>query len=60
MLNGTTPVNANCDTAAVDANVEFGKKQRITGTPTLFFADGTRVPGAVPIAQVEKLLTDIK
>jgi thiol:disulfide interchange protein DsbC len=60
MINGTTPANASCDTAAVDANVEFGKKYRITGTPTLFFADGTRVPGAVPIAQVEKLLADIK
>ncbi len=60
MVGGTTPPAANCDTAAVDANVEFGKKQRITGTPTLFFADGTRVPGAVPIAQVEKMLAEIK
>jgi thiol:disulfide interchange protein DsbC len=60
MINNSTPASANCDTAAVDANVEFGKKYRITGTPTLFFADGTRVPGAVPIAQVEKLLADIK
>jgi thiol:disulfide interchange protein DsbC len=40
--------------------VEFGKKQRITGTPMLLFTDGTRVPGAVPIAQVEKMLADIK
>ncbi len=60
MINNTTPANANCDTAALEANVEFGKKHRITGTPTLFFADGTRVPGAVPLAQVEKLLADIK
>jgi len=60
MINGTTPANATCDSAAVDANVEFGKKQRITGTPTLLFVDGTRVPGAVPLAQVEKLLNDIK
>jgi thiol:disulfide interchange protein DsbC len=60
MINGTTPASANCDTTALEATVEFGKKQRITGTPTLFFADGTRVPGAVPLAQVEKLLNDIK
>ena len=60
MINGTAPAAANCDTAAIDAIVEFGKKQRITGTPTLLFADGTRVPGAVPMAQVEKLLNDIK
>ena len=60
MINGTVPPAGKCDTAALDANVEFGKKNRITGTPTLFFADGSRVPGAVPIAQVEKLLNDIK
>jgi thiol:disulfide interchange protein DsbC len=60
MINGTAPAAASCDTAPLDANVEFGKKYRITGTPTLFFADGTRVPGAVPLAQVEKLLADIK
>jgi len=60
MLNGTLPPAAKCESAALDANVEFGKKYRITGTPTLFFADGSRVPGAVPMAQVEKLLNDIK
>lgn len=60
MVNGTTPPTAQCDAAAVDANVEFGKKYRITGTPTLLFADGSRVPGAVPLAQVEKMLADIK
>jgi thiol:disulfide interchange protein DsbC len=60
MVNGMTPAAANCDSAALEATIEFGKKQRITGTPTLFFADGTRVPGAVPLAQIEKLLSDIK
>jgi len=60
MINGTTPASANCDASAIDTNVEFGKKHRITGTPMLLFADGTRVPGAVPIAQVDKMLADIK
>ena len=60
MIGGTVPPSAQCNTAAIDANVEFGKKHRITGTPTLFFADGSRVPGAVPMAQVEKLLNEIK
>jgi thiol:disulfide interchange protein DsbC len=60
MVNGMPPAAANCDSAALEATIEFGKKQRITGTPTLFFADGTRVPGAVPLAQIEKLLADIK
>ncbi len=60
MINGTTPPTANCDASAVDGIVEFGKKNRINGTPTLLFTDGSRVPGAVPIAQVEKMLTDAK
>ena len=60
MINGTTPPTTNCDASAVDTVVEFGKKNRITGTPMLLFADGTRVPGAVPMAQVEKMLADLK
>ena len=60
MINGTTPPTANCDASALDTVVEFGKKNRITGTPMLLFADGTRVPGAVPMAQVEKMLADLK
>jgi thiol:disulfide interchange protein DsbC len=51
---------ASCDAAALNRNLEFGKKHRITGTPTLIFADGTRVPGAVAAAQVEKLLGEGK
>jgi len=51
---------ASCDAAALTRNLEFGKKHRITGTPTLIFADGTRVPGAVAAAQVEKLLGEGK
>lgn len=60
MINGTVPTTAHCDASSVDTIVEFGKKNRITGTPMLLFADGTRVPGAVPMAQVEKMLADIK
>ena len=48
--------SAKCDTDALARNIEFGKKHRITGTPTLIFADGTRVPGAIPAAQVEQRL----
>jgi thiol:disulfide interchange protein DsbC len=60
MINGTTPPTANCDDSAIDSIVAFGQKNRITGTPLLLFADGSRVPGAVPMAQVEKMLAEIK
>jgi thiol:disulfide interchange protein DsbC len=41
-------------------NVELGRKLKITGTPTLVFADGMRVPGAINTAQIEKMLSDVK
>ena len=51
---------ATCDTTAIDRNMDFGRKHKITGTPTLFFADGSRVPGAINTAQIEKFLTEAK
>jgi thiol:disulfide interchange protein DsbC len=49
---------ASCDTTALVRNVEFGKRHKITGTPTLIFADGSRVPGAIGAAELEKLLAN--
>ena len=58
MVRDVSPNAAKCDSAAITRNVEIGRKYKITGTPTLLFADGSRVPGAVGAAQVEKLLTE--
>jgi len=60
MTKDIPPTAATCDAAALARNVEFGKKTRITGTPTLIFANGTRVPGAVGADRVEKLLAEVK
>lgn len=46
-----------CNTAALARNVEFGKTYRLNGTPTLIFPDGTRIPGAMDAAQIEKYLS---
>lgn len=51
---------AGCDTAALTRNTDFGRNFKISGTPTLFFTDGARVPGAIDSKQVEKILTDAK
>ncbi len=59
MVKDVPPTPATCDAAAVARNVAFGKKARITGTPTLFFADGSRVPGAVGADRVEAKLREI-
>lgn len=58
MLRDKTPPTSTCDTAALQRNLAFGKKHKITGTPTLIFADGSRVPGAIGLQELEKHLTD--
>jgi thiol:disulfide interchange protein DsbC len=40
----------------VAANQALGEKLHITATPTLVFADGSVVPGALPLAQLEQML----
>jgi thiol:disulfide interchange protein DsbC len=58
MIGGALPPKAMgaCDTAALERNIEFGRKYRIQGTPAVFFEDGTRKAGAIPGEMVEKLL----
>ncbi len=46
----------SCDTTALERNEEFGRRQRITGTPTLIFQDGYRVPGATTADRIERQL----
>lgn len=58
MVRDKNPAAASCDTAALQRNLAFGKKHQITGTPTLIFADGNRVPGAIGAQEVEKRLAE--
>ena len=58
MVRDKTPAAASCDTAALQRNLAFGKKHKITGTPTLLFANGARVPGAISAQDIEKRLTE--
>lgn len=60
MVHDQLPKAATCDTAALDRNLEFGRMHQISGTPTLVFADSTRVPGAINTDQIEKHLTAVK
>ena len=57
MQDGKAPAGkGDCDTTAVQKTVELGRRLNINGTPTLFFVDGERIPGAVPVAQIEQKL----
>lgn len=61
MVDGKTPTGKeDCDTSAVDKNREFASKLKISGTPTIFFADGERVPGAMPLDRIEQKLSAAK
>ncbi len=56
MFNDQVPAALSCDTTALTRNLTLGRKHKITGTPTLIFADGSRVPGALTTQQIEKQL----
>lgn len=57
MVRDTAPPhNTACDANALTRNVALGQKHRITGTPTLIFADSTRIPGAIGGEQIEQAL----
>ncbi len=47
MLKNVSPIMAgNCDTSALQRNLELGQKLNISGTPTSFAANGQRIIGA--------------
>ena len=57
LVNGIAPTApGTCDTSAIDKTIAFGKQKGIKGTPTMFFADGQRVPGAIPAEMIEQRL----
>lgn len=55
MINGQAPASKNCN-HPTEKVVALGRKLNIRGTPTMFFADGSRVPGYMPMATLEKAL----
>ena len=58
MLDNVVPPKsaAACDSAAIERNLEFSKRNRINGTPVTLLEDGSRKVGAVPVDALEKLL----
>ena len=56
MVSNVQPPAADpkCDVAALERNLALGRQYRVQGTPAIIFTDGTRAPGAVPAAEIEK------
>lgn len=61
MLNGKLPAAAAADCKTPHDQIsELGRKYRINGTPAIFFADGTRIAGAIDTAGLEAKFKTVK
>ena len=58
MVDGVAPprVMGQCDASAIERNAALARKHKVNGTPAIVFEDGTRAPGAIPAAEIEKRL----
>ena len=56
MLENQTPTGPGDCGTPLDRNTSLAKKLGVAGTPAMFFVDGSRIAGAVPLAQIEKKL----
>jgi thiol:disulfide interchange protein DsbC len=55
MIDGKTTPDAPAACAAPHEKVlALGQKLKVTGTPTIFFADGSRIPGAIDAKGLEE------
>lgn len=60
MLSKVTPIgNGNCKNP-IQETLALGKSLNVTGTPAVFFSDGTRMPGAADVATLERKLANLK
>ena len=60
MLNNLGPSGKSDCANPIDRNLTLAKNYGINGTPTIFFTDGSRFPGAVQLADIEKKLVSLK
>ena len=60
MLNNLGPSGKSECANPIDKNLTLAKNYGINGTPTIFFTDGSRFPGAVQLADIEKKLVSLK
>ena len=58
MLRGIAPTGQNCESsgATITTLLQVGRKYRVSGTPTMVFADGSIAPGMIPVEVIEKRL----
>lgn len=57
MQTRKAPAENDCKSTPLESLAALGKHLKINSTPTLFFANGYRVPGAVGVDKLQRLLT---
>jgi thiol:disulfide interchange protein DsbC len=61
MLSSTNPSGkTDCDTSGIDQVVSLGQKLKVSATPTIFLANGERIPGAVTADRLEQAIAAAK
>lgn len=59
MLEGKTPPDLTCETP-IETTLALGRKLQVQGTPAIFFADGSRVNGALPLDALTRKLDSVQ
>ncbi|KAA0889451.1 DsbC family protein [Pusillimonas sp. ANT_WB101] len=59
MLRGKKPAEAECETP-IEQSLALGRKLNVQGTPAIFFADGSRINGALPLNALKQKLDTLK
>jgi thiol:disulfide interchange protein DsbC len=57
MLKGAVPTGRrDCDTAAIDKNLQLAQRFRLQGTPGIYLGNGQQIGGYVPAEKIEAAL----
>ena len=59
MSSGKIPANDGKCVNPINENMALGAKLGINGTPTILLANGQRIPGMVPAAKLEELMSRV-
>ena len=56
MINGKTPSGSDSCANPLERNSKLAQSLGVSGTPAIFFPNGERVPGYMPLDKIEKML----
>lgn len=59
MLRNIAPTGDGKCATPLEKNMALANKLSVKATPAIFFTDGSRIPGAVPVATIERKLSEI-